>query len=83
MGTYIWLVTGYLGLGSSAQAVRVGVLWLLLTVAFELLFGHFVAGHSWARLFHDYNLSQGRVWGLFLLFVAAAPWLCYRLRAWN
>jgi hypothetical protein len=80
MGGYIWLVTRRLGLESSTRAIRVGVLWLVLTVAFEFLFGHFVAGHSWGRLLHDYDLAAGRVWGFFLAFVAAAPWICYRLR---
>jgi hypothetical protein len=79
MAVYIWWVTRYLGLESSAQAIRVGVLWLVLTVAFEFLFGHFVAGHGWDRLLHDYNLAAGRVWLLFLVFTAAAPWICYRL----
>ncbi len=80
MAFYIWIVTGYLGLGSSAEAIQVGLLWLGLTLAFEFLFGHYVAGHSWQRLLHDYNLAAGRVWLLFLLFTAVAPWICFQLR---
>ena len=40
-----------------------------MTVAFEFGFGHFVAGHSWQRLLGDYNLLEGRVWLLFLLWI--------------
>jgi hypothetical protein len=49
-----------------------------MTLAFEFLFGHFVAGHSWARLLQDYNLLAGRVWVLLLAWVALAPYLFYR-----
>jgi hypothetical protein len=65
---------------STAQALGVGALWLGLTVAFEFLFGHYVAGHSWARLVQDYDLLSGRLWPLVLLWVAAAPYLLSRSR---
>lgn len=56
-----------------------GFYWLMLTVAFEFLFGHYVAKHSWERLLADYNLMQGRLWVLVLLATLLAPVLCYRL----
>jgi len=48
-------------LESARQAVGVGLIWLGLTVAFEFLFGHYVAKHSCQRLLHDYNLLDGRL----------------------
>jgi len=30
-----------------------------MTVAFEFLFGYYVAKRPWSVLLHDYNLSQG------------------------
>jgi len=65
-------------LPSATDAVAVGVMWLAMTVCFEFLFGHYVAGHSWARLLQDYNLLQGRVWSLFLAWLALVPWLVHR-----
>lgn len=65
---------------SARQAIMVGLLWLVLTVAFEFLFGHYVAGHSWVRLLQDYNLLAGRVWGLLLVWVAMAPYIFSRLQ---
>jgi len=53
--------------------VVVGAIWLVLTVAFEFLFGHYVAGHPWSRLLADYNILEGRVWALVLLAVFLAP----------
>ena len=64
---------------TAAGAWRVGLLWLVLTVGFEFVFGHYVAGHPWRRLLHDYNLRQGRLWPLFLLWIVLMPWLFQRL----
>lgn len=63
---------------SSGQAIAIGCMWLCMTVIFEFGFGHYLMGHSWARLLHDYNLMRGRVWSLFLLWLALAPWWVYR-----
>ncbi len=65
----------------SRQALAVGALWALMTVAFEFGFGHYVAGHAWARLLHDYDLTAGRVWVLLLAWIAVAPMLLRRRRA--
>ncbi len=79
-GVYIRLIIRGWPPRSGAQAIRVGLLWLALTVAFELLFGHYVAGHAWADLLHDYNLLAGRVWPLLLVWITVAPFLFLRLR---
>jgi len=61
------------------HAVFVGLIWLVLTILFEFGFGHYVMGNSWEKLFHDYNLAEGRVWSLFLVWVTIAPYIFYRI----
>jgi len=78
-GVYIWFVVRFWQPTSKAQAIIVGLLWLVMTIAFEFLFGHFVAGHTWERLLHDYNLLTGRVWPLVLIWVAVTPYLFFRM----
>jgi hypothetical protein len=56
-----------------------GLGWTGLTVAFEFVFGHFVMGHPWSRLLHDYDLLAGRVWVLVLLTTLLAPVLLGRV----
>lgn len=58
-----------------------GLFWTLLTIAFEFGFGRFVMGHSWQRLFADYNLLAGRLWLLVLLTLYAGPRLAARMLA--
>jgi hypothetical protein len=76
---YTWILVKKWPLESSRQAVAVGIIWLCLTVAFEFLFGHYVANHPLSRLIQDYDLLSGRLWTLVLLAVAAAPYLVYKL----
>ncbi len=78
-GVYIWFIVLFWRPTSKVQAIAVGLLWLAMTIAFELVFGHSVAGHSWERLLHDYNLLAGRVWLLVLVWVAVAPYLFFRM----
>jgi hypothetical protein len=59
--------------------IVVGAIWFVLTVAFEFVFGHYVAGHSWERLLADYNIIKGRVWALVLLAVFLGPLIMGRL----
>lgn len=66
---------------SKAQAIVIGMFWMLLTVAFEFLFFHFIAGYSWAALLDNYKLQEGRLWPILLLWVAIAPYLFFRRRA--
>jgi hypothetical protein len=80
LGIAIW---GYVRIyppSSSSQALWLGLRWMLLTVAFEFLFFHYVGGHSWTELLSNYNLLRGRVWVLVLAWVATAPYLFFRMR---
>lgn len=56
-----------------AGALRVGGLWMVLTLAFELLAGRWLFGKSWSDLFADYDLAAGRVWILVLVATLLAP----------
>lgn len=79
IGLYVWFVTGRWPLESGAQAAAAGLVWLALTIAFEFLFGRCVDHYPWSRLLRDYNLRAGRVWSLFLLWLALSPYLGFRL----
>jgi hypothetical protein len=61
---------------SGGQLLRIGLLWMVLTVGFEFLFGHYAAGASFEALLAEYNVMRGRLWPLVLLTTLLAPWLC-------
>jgi hypothetical protein len=80
LGLYIWALTRLWRLESSVQALTIGFIWLGLTVGFEFLVGHYMIGHPWSRLLHEYNISAGRLWGAFLLWITVAPYVFYGLQ---
>ncbi|QQS44050.1 hypothetical protein IPM65_00355 [Candidatus Roizmanbacteria bacterium] len=53
--------------------LKIGLQLLLATIIFEFVFGHYVIGHPWEKLFADYNILQGRVWGLVLIAILFGP----------
>lgn len=79
-GIYIWIIIRIWRPESSKQAISIGLMWLVLTVAFEFLFGHYVAGHSWNRLFGDYNIFAGRLWLAVLSWVTVAPYIFFQFQ---
>lgn len=71
-----WLGIGWIGPSTSRAALRVGSVWLVLTLAFEFLAGHYLFHKSWAALLDDYDVGRGRIWVLVLVTTVLAPvWL--------
>jgi hypothetical protein len=67
-GTIRWIAPR-----DGGDAWRAGALWLLLTLMFEFLAGHYLFGTPWAELLADYDVLRGRVWVMVLLATAVAP----------
>jgi hypothetical protein len=63
---------------SIKHSILIGLIWLGLTFLFEFGFGHYIMGNSWQKLLHDYNIAEGRVWGLFLVWLVLAPYISYK-----
>ena len=70
----------WIGATRSSHLLGVGVLWLVLTLAFEFLFGHFVAGASWERLASDYNVPEGGLLPFGMILLALSPWIAGKVR---
>ncbi len=71
---------GWIGPASRRDALAVGIVWVLLAVAFEFLAGHFLFGNSWETLLADYDILRGRVWALVPFTTLLAPLWAYRIR---
>jgi hypothetical protein len=75
-----WMTIGWIAPASQQQALRLGILWLAMTLAFEFLAGHFLFGQPWHRLLADYNVANGRIWILVLVVTAVGPLLAAQFR---
>ena len=75
-----WLSITWIAPLTPRDALLVGALWLVLTLAFEFLVGHYVFHKPWSELTEDYHVLRGRIWPLVLLLVLFGPLCAGRLR---
>jgi len=68
-----WFTIAWIGPRSTRDAWMIGVLWLVLTLGFEFLAGHYLFGNPWNQLWADYDVLHGRIWILVLLATFVAP----------
>jgi len=78
-GFYIFWIIKRWKLKTISETIRIGLLWMVLTIAFEFMLGRLILGREWQVLFHDYNITEGRVWILILIWVAIAPSIFYKI----
>jgi hypothetical protein len=70
----------WLNATSLAQLMSVGVLWMLLTVVFEVSLGRWAFGYSWAQIAADYNLFQGKLMSIGLVLLLFAPLIATKVK---
>lgn len=75
-----WLGWRWMRLRSARGALATGVLWVILTLAFEIGLGR-ALGASWEALAADYDPRRGGLMIVGLLAMALTPWVVGRLRA--
>lgn len=78
---YLWFLSRFWPIPSAGQAAIIGCMWLIMTIAFEFLFGHYIVGHSWNKLLADYNIFEGRLWVLILIWTLVAPYVFYKWKS--
>lgn len=75
-----WVLLPWIRVSTVRDAWVVGALWLVLTVAFEFLGGHYLFGDPWENLLAAYNVAQGQIWVLVLITTLLAPVVAHALR---
>lgn len=75
--SYIFLPK--IGKGASRNYWQIGLLWLLLTITFETVFGLF-RGNTVSELIKAYDVTTGNLWLLVVIFTGIAPWLAAKTR---
>jgi cell shape-determining protein MreD len=74
---YVIILNSRVTLKNSAEAFIAGFVWLILTMAFEVLVG-FVASAPISQQIQNYNVLDGNLWVVVLLTVLFAPVLLRR-----
>src|SRR6056297_1107483 len=76
--TYITI--RWIGAKQTPESLTVGFTWLMLTVAFEVLFGRIVMGLTWERIVSDYNVLEGGLMPFGLLVLFCSPLIAAKCR---
>jgi hypothetical protein len=62
-----------------SQCLHLGLLWLALTLAFEISFG-LLRHQGWSTILEAYTFRNGNIWPVALLVTLIAPLMAARLR---
>ena len=68
-----------LGNGSQITYVILGILWVVITIAFEFLMG-FIEGFTLDELLSAYDITTGNLWLIVLFFTGFSPWLSAKMK---
>lgn len=78
--TIATLFIRWLHVSRTSQLIQIGLLWLVLTLIFEICLGRFVLRYSWSQIAADYNLLQGGFMPFGLVLLTLAPLIAAKLR---
>lgn len=70
----VYICEPWMARRSFADGLRLGLLWVVLTLAFEWNFGRYVVGRLWESIAAEYNLSHGGGMPVGLAIFAMTPW---------
>lgn len=64
----------------SGAYLRIGLFWIILTLSFEYLFGHYVMGKSWNEINQVFDVQNGNLFIVVLFVTALSPWTAAKLK---
>lgn len=62
------------------QLLIIGLLWFILTISFEILLGRIAMNLTWERILSDYNILNGGLLAVGLIFLIFAPLIAQKIR---
>lgn len=70
----------FFGANTGPVFFGIGLQWVLMTLVFEFVFGHFVAGRSWIAILQAFNIMTGNLFLVVLLVSLFSPYVAAKLR---
>ena len=75
-----YLSFSFLGERTANTYLLIGLEWVIITLAFEFLFGHWVAGKAWNEILQTFNILKGDLFILVLLTSLLSPVLVAKMK---
>jgi len=68
-----------IGRGTSKTYWKIGILWIALTIVFEILLG-LAMGNSFAEMLKAYDITTGNLWLVIVISTGIMPWLVAKIK---
>ncbi len=68
------------GKNDSLAYILIGFQWVLMTLLFEFVFGHYVIGKSWSDLFQIFNVLKGNLFIVVLVTSLFSPLIVSKIK---
>lgn len=68
-----------LGNGLKKTYIQMGILWILLTIIFETVFG-LLQGNNFNEIINAYDLTTGDLWLIVVIFIGFVPYLTAKIK---
>jgi hypothetical protein len=75
-----YLLIDWISATTTKQLTVIGVMWVGLTLAFEIGIGRLAFEYSWERVLSDFNIARGGLLGIGLFILGCAPRIAASLR---
>lgn len=76
-----WWLLPWTGLRSVTALLCLGLAWLIMTVAFEFVFG-WMQNKPMAEMLAAYRFNHGNIWPIVLLVLAISPYVVGHYKGW-
>ena len=73
--TVTYFSFSFMGIKEKLGCFLVGAQWVLMTLAFEFVFGHYVAGKSWVEIIQVFNVARGDLFTLVIMVTFFSPFI--------
>jgi len=68
-----------IGKGEEKTYWKIGILWIVLTIVFETIFG-LATGIGFSELLKAYDITTGNLWLIIVIFTGIVPWLTAKIK---
>jgi len=68
------------GKHNTAAYFLIGLQWVLMTLLFEVFFGHYMMGKSWSEILQLFNIMKGNLFSIVLIVSLFSPLLVAKIK---
>jgi len=76
-----YLFFPFFGKNKTMTYFLVGLQWVLMTLLFEFLFGHYVVGRSWSDILKVFDIMKGNLFIIVLIVILFSPLLIAKIKS--